>query len=248
MAEEPEEVLDEVLHGAEPLTPKFKRIKVRRGATELSGIINRATTYKMHIIGGYVRWMCSTRYDVERPGDVDLFPSEEGYDEAFVEYLLSKGFEVRYESEVAWTFKRHERLPYRLWPIVQVIKGFRDGRTVTVGTLEEIIANFDFTVVRVGLINKTYALADPDFIKDEENKRLRWRNIHCPLSAVIRACKYAKKGYSVRPMEVLRLFDDWDERGVDYKHALGELFMASQNEEEFSDEQLHELERLLRLD
>lgn len=224
------------------------RIKVRRGATELKGVINRAENYGMLIIGGYVRWMCSTRYNVERPGDVDLFPKEEGNEEAFHEYLLSKGFEVRHESEVAYTYNRHERLPYRLWPNLQVIKGFRDGATVTVGSLEEIINNFDFTVVRVGLINKTYALADPDFKKDEEAKRLRWKNIHCPISAVIRACKYVKKGYSVRPMEVLRLFHDWDDRSDEYKERLGELFLASQNEEEFSDEQLFELERLLRID
>jgi len=226
------------------------RIRVRRGATELKGVINRAETHGMWIIGGYVRWMCSTRATVrdERPGDVDLFPKEEGNEEAFHEYLLSKGFEVRHESEVAYTYKQHERLPYRLWPQLQVIKGFRDGRTVTVGSLEEIINNFDFTVVRLGLINKTYALADPDFKKDEEAKRLRWKNIHCPISAVIRGAKYVKKGYSLRPMEVLRLFDDWDERGDEYKQRLFDLFLASQNEEEFSDEQLFELERLLRID
>lgn len=226
----------------------FKRIKIRRGSTQLKGVINRAERFGMYIIGGYVRWMCSTRADPHLAADVDLFASEEGRELEFNEYLLSKGFEIRYESPVAYTYHRHEKLPYKLWPTLQVIKPFVDGRARTVGSLAAIINNFDFTVVRIGLIDKTYALADPDFVDDESRKLLKWKNIHCPISAVLRACKYAKKGYSVRPMELLRLFHDWDDRDDEYRERLSELFMASKNEEEFSDEQLFELERLLRID
>ena len=224
------------------------RIRVRRGSTQLKGIINRAKKFDMHIIGGYVRWMCSTNANPYKPGDVDLFPSEEGKEEAFHEYLLSRGFEVKYDTEQAYTYAKHERLPYRLWPDIQVIKAYNEGRTRTVGTLAEIINNFDFTVVRVGLIDKTYALADPDFIAHERRRVLRWKNIHCPISAVIRAMKYAKKGYFAGPMEIMKLFDDWDGRSDEYKHDLGELFLASQNEEEFCEQQLMQLERLLRVD
>lgn len=230
------------------MTENLVRIRVRRGSTELRGIINRAKNYDMHIIGGYVRWMCSTNRDPHKPGDVDLFPAKPGNEEIFHEYLLSKGFEVKYDTEQAYTYARHEKLPYKLWPDLQVIKGFIDGRTITVGTLEEVIGNFDFTVVRIGLIDKTYALADPDFLAHEGRKVLRWKNIHCPISAVIRACKYAKKGYFAGPMEIMRLFDDWDGRSDEYKDQLGELFLASQNEEEFSEHQLMVLERLLRID
>ena len=226
----------------------FKRIKVRRGATQLNGVINRAAKFKMHIIGGHVRWMCSVNPNPHPAHDVDLFPSAEGKEEIFHEYLLSKGFTLKHESPVAYTYDPHEKLPYKLWPRLQVIKGFVDGRTRTVGSLGAIINNFDFTVVRLGLIDKTYALADPDFIKDEQNHRLRWKNIHCPISAVVRACKYAKKGYFVGPMEIMKLFDDWDGRSDEYKHDLGELFLASQNDEEFSEHQLMVLERLLRID
>lgn len=229
-------------------THDLVRIRVRRGSTQLKGVINRAQNFNMHIVGGYVRWMCSTNANPYKPGDVDLFPAEEGNEEIFHEYLLSKGFEVKYDTEQAYTYAKHENLPYRLWPDVQVIKGFTEGRTITVGPLEKIIGNFDFTVVRIGLIDKTYALADPDFIKHEERRVLRWKNIHCPISAVIRAMKYAKKGYFVGPMEIMRLFDDWDERSDGYKQQLSELFLASQNEEEFTEHQLMVLERLLRLD
>jgi len=224
------------------------KVRVYRGSTQAKGIINLAKKHHMHIIGGYVRWMCSPRPNPHKPGDIDLFPSEEGCDEDFVELLLAKKFELVIETDAAWTFKKHEKSPYIRWPQIQVIKAYREGRTVCVGTLEEIISNFDFTVCRVGLIDKTWALADPDFKRDEIGKRLRWKNIHCPISAVVRACKYSKKGYFVGPMEILKLFHDWDDRGEVYKSELAELFLASESEEEFTEEQLHRLERMLRID
>ena len=55
-------------------------------------------------------------------------------------------------------------------------------------------------------------------------KTPKWKSIHCPISAVLRACKYAKKGYSMRSMEVLQLFDNWDERPDEYKERLRERY------------------------
>lgn len=227
---------------------KLKKVKVYRGGQLIRPIIKLSQEYKMNIIGGYVRWMASPLPKPYPADDIDLFPTEEGGGQELVEALLKKKFEVLLETDNAWTFKKHEKAPYIRWPRIQVIKGFREGKTVTWGTLEEVISNFDFTVVRIGLISEDWALADPDYKKDEKNKRLRWKNIHCPISAVVRACKYAKKGYFCSPMEILRLFDDWDERDDDYKAELGALFLASQNEEEFTEEQVHRLERLLRID
>jgi hypothetical protein len=234
----------------EPPVRKDELVKIRvyRGSTQAKGIINLAAKYKMHIIGGYARWMASPRANPYPADDIDLFASEEGRELDLLKALEKKKFEIHLETDNAYTFKKHEKAPYLRWPRIQVIKPFREGMTVTYGTLQEIISNFDFTVVRVGLINGTWALADPDFKKDEIGKRLKFKNIHCPISAVIRIAKYAKKGYFCSPMEIFRLFDDWDERGEQYKSELAELFLASETEEEFTEEQVMRLERLLRID
>lgn len=227
---------------------KLKKVRIYRGSYQIRSIIKLAKKYRMNIIGGYVRWMASPLPKPVPADDIDLFPIDEDGGEDLVKYLEKKKFELLIETDNAWTFKRHEKPPYNRWPKLQIIKGFREGATVTYGTLEEVVSNFDFSVVRIGLIDESFALADPDFKKDEKNKRLKWKNIHCPISAVTRACKYSKKGYFVSPMEILRVFDDWDDRELDYKAELRELFIKSSNDEEFTEEQTHRLERMLRLD
>jgi len=74
-----------------------------------------------------------------------------------------------------------------------------EGAVVTIGTLEDILDNFDFTVVRAAILNRHEVMVDRDFMADEGNRRLVFKNIHCPVSSLLRALKYARKGYYMRP-------------------------------------------------
>lgn len=194
--------------------------------------------------GGYVRWMCSPTRKPEPANDVDLFPVRKGNEDSFLRFLKSEGWDVKHESDTAYTMARRDQLPYITWPTLQIIRGFESGRTLTYGSVEDIIANFDFTVVRIGLSTPETALADPLFLEDETSKRIHWKNIHCPITAVMRYTKYAKRGYYASPSEITKLFVDWDDRGGEYRQRLLELLSGS----ELSEEEVSELEKLLRID
>jgi hypothetical protein len=49
-------------------------------------------------------------------------------------------------------------------------------------------------------------------------------------------------------MHALALFEDWDNRSEDYKEKLKTFLTSSRNGEELSQEQIDELEAMLRID
>lgn len=223
----------------------FVQVPVYRGGTEIKplwDILNADVVF----LGGYVRWMCSPLLSPVPANDLDVFPiNQGGYDDARA-ILQDAGFAIKHENEISVTY-RHEEKPWSLMPSPQMIKPVDEGRVLTTGPMEEILRNFDFSIVRVGLLTLELALADPMFLDDETTKLLRWRNIHCPVSSLLRACKYAKKGYWLRPSEALRIFDDWDDRGEQYRSDIHDLFLLSVMGE-ISEGEVERLERLLRID
>ena len=130
----------------------------------------------------------------------------------------------QFETENAITYKRH----LSNMPPFQLIKPLTKGKLVTMGSLENILSNFDFTVIRVGmdhdLMEKSQALIDVDFKKDELNHDIVIKNIHCPVSSLQRVIKYCNKGYKVKAREIIKLFEDWDNRSLKYKNELKTFF------------------------
>jgi hypothetical protein len=225
----------------------FVEIPVYRGFTEIAKIFDLSQQTHSAICGGYVRYMTSPRREPERPGDVDVFPEDDKSYSDSMEIYRGMGFEVKHDNEISTTLKAPGDLPYKTWPVVQIIKPVEEGHIVAKGDMETILRNFDFTVVRVGLLSSDTALSDPAFLMDEEKHRLRFRNIHCPVSSMLRAMKYARKGYWLPPSEALRLFMDWEERTDDYKANLIDLFLQSL-EGEMTQKEIDRLEKLLRID
>jgi len=171
--------------------------------------------------------------------------------------LQEMGFVVRYENHVSITMKAAEDKQDQLEhiPTPQIIKPVIEGKIVTLGTEEEIINNFDFSIVRAAILSPTEVLVDEDFEEDEKHHLLRLKNIHCPISSLLRCCKYARKGYFMRPAEALKLFNDWVDRGEEYRVRILELFKTSAfgekdegNPNGISREEIDELEALLRID
>lgn len=237
----------------EPDEPKWVKIPIQRGFEAIRPIWNIINPKLIVIAGGYARFCASKREKPVRAGDVDLFPQTETASDALIQNLLDRGFQKRHENEISFTFKKFTDKNHPLYeqykdvPTLQVIKPLTEGRVQTVGTVEEILSNFDFTVTRIAIISETECLADEDFIEDDGKKILRIKNIHCPVSSLLRSLKYGRKGYHLRPAEAMKLFADWDNRGDDYKLRILELFKNS-SMGEATQEEIDELEGLLRID
>jgi hypothetical protein len=134
--------------------------------------------------------------------------------------------------------------------VIQVIKPVIQGAIVTVGTMEEILNNFDFTIVRAGLVSPEQGIADSDFLEHDKAWKLVFKNIHCPISSTFRAIKYSKKGYWMGLSESVKLFLDWNERGEEYQAKLLDLIgkMKTPEGEEPNKEDIEELEKLMNVD
>ena len=59
--------------------------------------------------------------------------------------------------------------------------------------------------------------------------------------------KYARKGYYMRPVEALKLFNDWEQRSPEYRARMNELFTTGQFGK-ITKEEIDELEKLMRID
>lgn len=219
-----------------------------RGLTEIGPIWPLIEDNNGMILGGYARYCVSPKKKPVDPGDVDIYVRSDEAFEAMKKGLVDLGFEVRHENAVALTFESPEEGPVSTVPPPQLIKPENKGAIVATGTNEEILASFDFTIVRVGITNTTDALADADFEHDEKYGLLRIKNIHCPVSSLLRCMKYARKGYFLRPAEAMKLFMDWDNRDDEYRARLVELFTKGEGPGQMTREEIDELECLLRID
>ena len=237
----------------------YKTVNIKRGFYEISEFFKICQENDAVICGGYARYCVSPlpTAKVVPAGDVDIFPRTEDATENVVKILMDMGYEKRHENHVSITLKpsdgRMENLEH--FPIPQVIKPVVEGRIVTLGSVEEILDNFDFTIVRAAIISPTEAIIDDDLENDEKHKVIKLRNIHCPVSSLLRCCKYARKGYFLKPSEALKLFNDWMDRGEDYRIRILELFghsslgkKSEENPDGMTQEEIDELESLLRID
>ena len=58
-------------------------------------------------------------------------------------------------------------------------------------------------------------MVDPRLEEDDEKKILRIAYITCPVSAVVRAVKYGRKGFRLPVVEVFRILRAWSELEVE---------------------------------
>jgi len=217
----------------------FVKVPLVRGFTEIKPLYDLITPLGGFICGGYARYCASPRRNPVRPGDVDVYVKrEEMYQKVYA--ALCEHAQIKHENTNAVTFAQPDEGKLRYTPTVQLIKTIKAGRMVAVGSVRTILKNFDFTVVRAGIINSKTVLVDADFMHDEALTLLRFKNIHCPISSTLRACKYARKGYFLRPLETLKLFDDWDARTDEYREKIRKGLMTQQ--------EIDELEELMRID
>lgn len=225
----------------------FIWVPLYRGFTEIQAIYELAKKEGASICGGYARYCASPRMDVEPAADVDVFsPNDEVFNN--LEKILKKELAVRHTNDMAITFSRTSEGRFAYTPAIQLIKPVKEGKIVAVGSQEDILDNFDFTIIRACIVGPEAVLVDADFLHDEAAKILRLKNIHCPISSTLRCMKYARKGYWLPPMQSLKLFLDWDSRDQAYRNKLVDFLQKANEGEGLSQKEVDELEALMRID
>lgn len=231
----------------------FVLLPIHRGLDEIIPILQLLGDKNAFICGGYARYCASPNETPVKAGDVDIYCYDEDAFEEIFQHFKSVGMEVRFDSEVALTYlkPKDDANPYFGCPVIQLIKPINQGAIIATGSMESILNNFDFSVIRCGIVwtdDGWRVLADEDFVKDEGDKFLRIKNIHCPISSLLRFMKYARKGYDTKPSQLIKLFADWDNRSDAYRSRLFELFRAASDAGEMTQAEIDELEALLRID
>lgn len=144
-----------------------------------------------YIAGGYARWMVSRAEHPAEAGDVDIFvPGGKAAD--LRDAFISIGYEVRMETDNAWSFA-----PVENEPQLQIIKPNWTGATVC-----DTLNQFDFSIVQAAILSPENAVVHLSFHSDECAKQLRVIKINDSVRTLLRMMKYARKGYEIRPMEV----------------------------------------------
>lgn len=201
----------------------FVKLPILRGFTEIKKLYELMKDKNAYICGGYARYCCSSAKKIAQTDDVDIYCKDEETFNDLKKIFTDKEFENKHENEISVVF-----IPPVLFypcPKINLIKPKEEFHVKTNGTVEEILENFDFTVTRIAIINENECIADEDFVEHEKMQILVIKNIHCPVSSALRFCKYYKKGYWSRPLQIMKLFINWDERGSDYKNRLCELLV-----------------------
>lgn len=233
----------------------FVEAPVLRGFTEISTLWSLVYAHGGMICGGYVRYMCSPHRIPVPASDIDIYcPDQECFNKLHNEFTNVFGLEVSHENKVSVSYKepknKNNKVPFwlKVGPMPQLIKPIIEGHIVATGEMEEILENFDFTIIRCGIVDKGIAIVDADFIHDETYRLLRLKNIHCPISSTHRIIKYAKKGYWCSPMQVLGLFLDWGGRDDEYREKLA-IFVQKANEGRgLTQQEVDQLEAMMRID
>lgn len=227
---------------------EFTTVPVRRGWLEIESIYQLITPLNAFICGGYVRYMVSPRIEPIPAADVDIYCLEESAYDKLLKLFSELGFNKKHENNMAVSYEYHKDERFRYSPPLQIIKPVKEGGIVAFGSIQEVIENFDFSVIRCGLIGSKTALVDGNFLYDEERKKLRLKNIHCPISSTLRCMKYSRKGYFLRPTECLKLFLDWENRGEDYRLKIADYLHKANEGKGLNQEEVEQLESLMRID
>ncbi len=197
--------------------------------------------------GGYARHaLLSHKSDVPVPGDIDVFcTSEESY--RHITLIL---------EELSYVLRR--ALPhadeyghdiYGHYTKVQVIRPHENDYIRMVGTPEEVLAQFDYTINMAAIQYENDAFVSvvgPYFETHNFTKILVINHCNAPLAMVTRAVKYAKKGYSISIKEVGRIFSTWDARPVEYRARINSAFQRFDAGEMLSDAEMSELYGFMR--
>lgn len=204
----------------------FEIVQLHRGFSEiiplwriLDNLIS-STKKDCFICGGYARYCASPKYEVIKASDVDIYSQTKSVYNKLVNKLKKKGLEIKSENTMSITYKHPSSGEFHYMPPINVIKPVKEGKVISQGSKETVLSNFDFTIIRAAIESPSEVMVDKDFIYDETHNILRLKNIHHPLSSLLRCFKYTTKGYWVTPTEATKLYEEWDNIEIGSKSEL----------------------------
>lgn len=251
----PAEVPKEPMRTKREQKDGFTLIPIRRGGTQIEPLldlfekIEKETGETCYICGGFARWCASPLQEPYPPSDLDIYSEGKKAHEA-ISKILNDLLRTDKSSPIAVSYVRPSDKGsfFTYLPPIQLIKPRKEGNLISYGKLEDIINHFDFTVIRVGIQDSKWVMADMNFVEDEINHVLYIKRVQCPVSSLGRCLKYAKKGYYLPPHESLKMLVDWDGRSDSYKKKLTNLLEKLQNGKRITKGEKDLMYILLRLD
>lgn len=216
----------------------YVTLPIQRGLTEVKVLRQLLTAFNGYIAGGYARYCLSQRDEPFPTKDVDVWFKAKDDADAFVVELERRGATLKrtlptsfvYEAPPAW----------KGCPEINVITTF-------IGTVPEVLKDFDFTVTMAFLgDNNEYGGAHKDFLEHDQAGSLVVHNIICPIGNLKRAAKYFAKGYRMSAQEMLKFYAKWDGLEPEKKAELGAI--ASVPHEDWTEEDRDTYRRLVWLD
>lgn len=197
------------------------------------------------LAGGFPRWCASPRRDPAPPEDADVFCPDEVALARVRCALEAFGHRLVRENRVSFVYAGCWRLLGRSVPPVNVVKPVDEGRVYTRGSMLEVLHNFDFTICKAGIKDERTALVHAAFYADEGARRLRFTRIHTPVTGIVRAIKYSRKGYRISLRELMRVFAFWDEQKRGFRSKVKKILHAKPRADFLGDEAPPDLVRPL---
>jgi hypothetical protein len=219
----------------------FELVPLRRGFSLIRPLwsilekVKSNTNKDCFICGGYARWCASPKYKPVPAGDIDIYCETTRVFNKIKAVLSSRSdganLKVKVENNMAVTYEHPKSGEFHYMPPIQLIKPVLDGAIVARGSKKKVLSNFDFTIIRAAIETPNDVFVDADFIEDETHQRLRLKNIHNPLSSLLRCCKYTKRGYFLPFTEAIKLFNGWDSINYELKTELSSVVELIRNGE-----------------
>lgn len=225
-------------------------IPIIRGTEEISklrGILSRyPNTY---ICGGYARYCVSPLYRPPLPNDIDVYClTSEDYKNLTSKFVLEEHLEIAYERPHFISFKIPSQGPLSYHPPIQLINNTNISNSLSP---EDVISRFDFSIAQCFLrdtIAGFTAKGNEKLLEDEKNLRLRIEHIVCPLGTLKRTFKYAKRGYKLHMLDMIKLFNHWQNMDNVLKVKIQELLEQSESGQEMYPENLEQLLRIIYIE
>lgn len=217
----------------------YSVLTAHRGLTEIKELLYLVNTGGGFVAGGYARYCLSPLTEPVAPRNVDLYCKEAGAYQYLSDEIVRRGGSITFQTSNAISIK-----PPAKWvacPTIQVI-----NPSVMGGSPADTIAIFDFTIAMAVLTWEDQGIASKEFEEDEAGMQLRVNRIQCPIGTFKRALKYAKKGYKLSSMEMLKFYRAWDGLAPDKKEELVQLIATPHTER--TPEDMEAYRRLVYID
>lgn len=213
---------------------KYVPAKIQRQKSVID-LVFSITENEGFICGGFARYCVSANEKPILPSDIDVFCKDGATFERILQRVKAHPDMVRKSStqiETKYEYKIKSGFHKESYGI-QLIKPAHIHNMVSEGDWGKVLDNFDFTIAKCAILPSGEAFVHPDFAAHDEQNKLIITNIHCPISSCKRVIKYCSRGYKIESSEILKLFNDFENRPADWKILIREGLSMKPDDENY---------------